>query len=154
GVSSGNICASIFRMTSEQNPANNRTTAAIASKSLTRSTQHYRVQLRKVRSGVSSSPVIIFAFHKKSLGSRSSPVAYRSLHFESLTEERRVILRSVYSAQVVSAARSSLAFLASKISASTHSSLNAPPFGLSKPDGRRQPEPGSIRSSESSTPKS
>jgi len=73
---------------------------------------------------------------------------------ESLTEERRAIRRSVYSAPAASAARSSPAFRASKISASLHCSLDAPPFGLSKPDGLRRSEPGSIRSSESSTPKS
>ena len=140
-------------MTSEQNPASNRTTAAIASQSLTRSTPKHRVPLRAVLFGVFSSPVIIFAFHKTSRGSRSSPVRYPSPRFESLIEERRVILRSVSSARAVSVARSSPEFRVSKISAPIHSSPYAPPFGLSKPDGRRPPEPGPIRNSESCTPK-
>jgi hypothetical protein len=150
----GNICASTFRMTPEQNPASNRTITAIASQSPTRSTPKYRVPLREVRSGVSSSLGKILAFHKTNPDSRSSPVAHRSPRFESLTEERKVILRSVYLAPAASAARSSPAFRASKISASLHRTLDAPPFGLSKPDGLRRSEPGSIRSSESSTPKS
>ena len=141
-------------MTSGQNPANNRTTAAIASKSLTRSTSNHRVSLRAVRSGVSLSPVIMFAFHKTNPHSRSSSIIPQSPHFESLTKEPRVILRSVYSAPAASAARSSPAFRDSKISASIHSSLAAPRFGLSKPDGLHRLERGSIPKFESFMPKS
>ena len=99
-------------------------------------------------------PGNLIVFHKTNPGSRSSPVASPSPRFESLTEERKVILRSVYSALAASAASSSLVFRVLKISASIHCLLDAPPFGLSKPVGHRRRVPGSIRSSESSTPKS
>jgi hypothetical protein len=134
-------------------PANNRTTAAIASTSLTISTPNYRVQLRAARSGVSSSPVIIFAFHNISRGNRSSPVPPPSPRFGSLTAERKAILRSVYSARAASAANSLPAFRASKISVSIRSSPHARRFGLSKPDGPHRLEPGSIQRSESCTRK-
>ena len=72
----------------------------------------------------------------------------------SPTGERKAIPRFGSSARAASAARYSPASRAFTPSDSILSSLDAPPFGLSRPDGRPELEHGSIRRCELCTPRS
>ena len=141
-------------MTSVPDPANNRPTAAIDSRSRAPSMPQHRVLLRPVHSGVSTRPAGSLACRRKGRRSRSSVRAHPSLRFGSRTRERKATPRFVSSAQAASAAKCSPVFHVSKGCDSMPSLPGARPFGLSRPDGRRRAEPGSIEKRESYTPKS
>src|SRR5437762_4509387 len=114
----------------------------------------YQVRLRPVHSGVCSSRVVTFASRRKSRRNRSFVRAGRSLRCVSPTGERKAIPRFGSSARAASAARYSPASRAFTPSNSILSSLDAPPFGLSRPDGRPELEDGPIRRCAFSMPRS
>jgi hypothetical protein len=91
---------------------------------------------------------------QKKPAQRSYVRAALSLGFVSPTGERKAIPRFASSARAASAARCSPASRAFTPSASIRSSLDAPPFGLSRQDGHPELEHGSIHRCEFSMLKS
>src|SRR5262244_4398755 len=128
-------------MTSGQ--ANNRRTATIASKLRAPSTPQWQVRVHRVHSGVSSRRAVTLASRRNSQRSRLFVRAEPSPHFVSPTQERKAILRFDSSGWAASAARYLPAYRVFMPSDSILSLLDAPPFGLSRRDGRPDLEHGS-----------